>query len=113
MWIQPMKIGLHAAATALGDGKVIGILGKYGSAIVQITGITTGVVTFQGTLDGTNYVNILAKNLTSGATGATAAADGIYIVPIIGINKFKAPITTATDVDITATAMFIPEVITV
>jgi hypothetical protein len=112
-WIQPARKVLHKAATTTATGEVVALLGRYATIVVQITGITTGTVTFQGSVDGTNYVNLLARNITTGAIGATAVADGVYIVPVLGMQSFKAPITVATTIVLTATANILPELYTV
>ena len=109
MWLSPKKVKLHTAATTSGDGEIVDVHGKYGVVVVQITGITTGTVTFKGSIDGSTFVNILGNNMTSGATGATATGDGVYIVPITGLNKFKAEITVHTSIVLHATAMLLPE----
>lgn len=68
------------------------------SAVASSSGTWNGVVTFQGTLDGTNYVNVQARNVKTGALGATATttAAAIYTVPNYGYNKIKAYPSTLT-----------------
>ena len=111
MYIQPKTVKLHTAATATGDGEVVELRARYGSAIIQITGITTGTVVFKGSIDGGNYIELIAFNMTSGSTGTSANANGTYVVPVIGMNYFKAEITVATTITLHATALFVSEVI--
>jgi hypothetical protein len=66
-----------------------------GGAGIQITGVAGGsVVTFEITLDGTNWVSILAINVTSGISATTASANGIYTVDLVGTGSLRARCST-------------------
>jgi hypothetical protein len=89
-----------AAATATG---AVFASGGYGSTMVQIYGITSATVTFKASVDGTNYVSVLATNITTGAIAATATANGIYFVPCAAYTDIECPITTYSSGTITVT----------
>ena len=75
------------------------------AATLQIKGITTATVTFQATIDGTNWVSVLFENLTSGTTGTSATADGLYRATVLGFNQVRANITSNTTGTITITGV--------
>lgn len=107
--LAPVQTTLHSSAAAAGDGSIVNLNGQFATAVVQITG-DMGVITFKGTLDGSTWVNLNCVSLTTGAATATATAVGIYSVAVLGLNKFKAEITThggGTD-RITAVANILP-----
>ena len=93
MWIQPTYRVLHNEATGTGDGQVLDLYGKYNKAVVQITG-TMGIITFKGTVNGVDWVNLPCTSMTTGATTATATAVGVFHVPVMGLKYFKGEITT-------------------
>lgn len=95
LWIHPESITLHDSATANGDGEVAALEGRFCTAVVQISGKTgnKATMTFKGSIDKSNYVDILATNANSGATATSSTANGIFNVPVGGLNYFKAPIT--------------------
>ena len=111
MYIQPKQTIMQESVTGDGDGRVEGLFGRYATAIVQIANQSgTATHTFQGSLDGKTYHNLLATNITSGATGATATANGLYKVPVAGLNYFKIPISSySSGGTITSYAMILPE----
>lgn len=66
-----------------------------GGVGIQITGITSATVTFEATIDGTNFVSVLARNITTGSTAATTTADGIFAVDsVVGLTQFRARVST-------------------
>lgn len=56
-----------------------------GGVGVQVTGTWTGTLQFEVTIDGTNFVGIIATNVTSGAENATTSANGIYKFDVVGV----------------------------
>ena len=95
LWLNPVRKTLQESAATTGDGTVITLGAKYASAVIQVTG-TMGVITFKGTIDGTTWVNLPCVNVTTSVATATAAAVGIYSVSVMGMDKFKAEVTTHT-----------------
>ncbi len=94
---------LHSGAVAAADGSIMDVRG-YTSVNVQITGITTATVTFQGNVDGTNFVNVQAYDTAGRSLGSIAIANGTYICDVTGFKNFKADITSWTSGTVVVTA---------
>lgn len=99
----------QSGATATGNGTAVDCTpvadGPYYSATVQVQGITTATVTWEGTIDGTNWVAVRATNLNSGSDATTATADGIYRLTVLGFNQVRARISAYTSGTITVTGI--------
>ena len=67
-------------------------------------GSWSGTITFQATLDGTNWVSILAVPVTTGTAAATTTAAGIFQIDASGCAAVRAKVTTysAGSMDVTA-----------
>jgi hypothetical protein len=80
------SIGMGAGGTLeLGDGS-----SDYASMIgVQLTGTWTGTVTFQGTIKGDTWVNVLAVPSDSTTAATTATANGVYRVDATGLSGIR------------------------
>jgi len=89
-----------AVATANGTAMNVGGLPAVG---VQIAGITSATITFEGIQDGSNWVAVQAINRTTGAKGTTATADGLYLVPTAGLDQLRVRISTWVSGAITVT----------
>ena len=96
-------ITMQNAAVALGNGTAIDVTkaGKGGYAVLtmQVVIATTAVVTFEGTIDGSNWVSIMATNMTTDARTATvtnAAASGLYQINVLGLASVRARVSTWT-----------------
>lgn len=88
---------MQTAAVALGDGTAIDLTdagGSYATLGIQITGINGDTITFEATIDGTNWVSILATPLLTGTAAVTATANGIYRIDCAGLLKVCARIST-------------------
>lgn len=91
-WV-PMQVG----ATATGNGEVITSGGEQGAFTVldiQVSGISGDTITFEATVDGTNWVAIQATNLNDGSDATTATANGLYRIVIGGLRSVRARIST-------------------
>ena len=64
--------------------------------VYQLSGTWSGVVTFQCTLNGTDWVSVLAYPSTSTTGATTATANGIYRVDFSGYWKTQVKFTTDT-----------------
>jgi hypothetical protein len=95
---------LQNAAVATGNGTAMPVDGLSGVG-VQISGITTATITFEGTIDGTNWVALESTNLNTGVAGTTATTNGLYFVPTTGLIQFRARISSWTSGTITATGV--------
>lgn len=102
-------VTLHTTATATGNG-VLAPCHRWGSAGVYINN-TTGsfTITFEGTVDGTNFVSLRAVNSLNGNVATTASANGHYIVDIGRVSHFRARISTASSCSVTVTAVMFAE----
>lgn len=70
----------------------------------QLAGTWTGTVTFEATIDGTNWISVNADPVPTGAAATTATAGGIYQVPCAGFSQVRARFSTATSGSITCSA---------
>lgn len=101
---------MQNGATATGNGTAIvtvtGSDGAYSLLDMQVTGITTATITFEATVDGTNWVAVGAATGADWTTVATtAAADGIYRIVIGGLCQVRARISAYTTGTITVTGV--------
>ena len=101
--MEPREKVLHSGATATGNGEILELNSEFGGLSVQISGITSATITFEGTVDG-NWVEQRAVNKTTGAVATTATADGIYLFDVVGIRKFRARISAYVSGTIKVTA---------
>lgn len=89
---------MHTAAVAAANGTAISCIdgsnGAMTSLAVQIAGISGDTITFEATVDGSNWVAIQFKNLNSGTEATTATADGIYRATVLGLLQVRARIST-------------------
>lgn len=110
---QYANIIMQNAAVATGNGTaVVCTRAQQGSASIlamQIQGITTATVTFEATIDGSNWVAVLATSLTSGTAATTATADGLYRVTVTGLIQVRARISAWTSGAITVTGILVAQ----
>jgi hypothetical protein len=93
---------LQSAAVATGNGTVMDVTGlSWG--VAQIQGITTATITWEATIDGTNWQGLRASLLSSGTAAATATADGLYQIDLRGLTQIRARISAWTSGTITVT----------
>ena len=82
-YYEGKKVTFHSAAGADANGAVMNVAGKSVVA-VQISGtVTTAVLYFEATVDGTNWVGVQGVNRNSGAVAASTTAAGIWQVPVL------------------------------
>lgn len=101
---------MHSAAVATGNGTAVECVGVGDGArttlTVQIQGITIATVTFEGTVDGTNWVAMGFTTLANNSTVATTAtADGLYRATVLGLLSVRARISAWTSGTITVTGV--------
>lgn len=100
---------MQNAATAGGNGTPMDCTAAARGAMtvltMQVQGITTATITFEATIDGTNWVAILATNLNNDTTATTATADGIYRITVLGLISVRARISAYTSGTITVTGI--------
>lgn len=98
---------LQNAVSATGDGSALEVITHSVVAFV-ITGTFTATVTFQGTVDGTNYVSIEAVNYATGAKSTTATAAGQFYANCAGLQKVRATVTWSAGTSVTVKARGLP-----
>jgi hypothetical protein len=111
---------LHAGATteAVGETFVLApegnttaqenVEGAFKSLVVQITGVTTGVITFQGNVDGTNWASVSLTDMDDNSTESATVtnANGLFILKNCGgLAQFRANVTTHTTGTFVITAL--------
>lgn len=106
---QAYKRVLQSAAVATGNGTAVtctaGGEGSYASLTLQVQGITTATITWEATIDGTNWIAIQAIPLATGTAATTTTADGLFRVNVTGLVSFRARISAYTSGTITVTGV--------
>jgi hypothetical protein len=111
--VQPsafLAVPLQSAAVATGNGQPATMVG-YNTVCCQVLGTFVGTITFEETLDGTNWVS--SAGYPSGGTASassatyttTATAPGIWTFPIPARYQFRARISAYTSGSITVNAL--------
>jgi len=95
---------LQDAAEATADGTALNMKG-YRTLTVQVSGTFTGTVTFEGTIDDTNWFAVGMPAAATGTAASTATAAGAFYLPDeFSLSQFRARVSAYTDGDITVTA---------
>lgn len=106
---QHNKFLMQSAAVATGNGTTAqttsGADGAYTTLTAQVVGITTATITWEGTIDGTNWVAVQVTDLTTGGTSTTTTADAIVRVVVLGLMQVRARISAWTSGTITVTGV--------
>jgi hypothetical protein len=84
---------LQTAAVATGNGTPMDVSGFRWLGI-QVVGITSATITWEATIDGTNWFGILASPPSTGTGALTTTADGVFRVDVAGLAAFRARIST-------------------
>jgi len=93
-------VTLQDAAVATGNGTAMLATG-YASIAYQVSGTFVGTVTFEGTVDNTNWVAIQAVNTATGAVSTTATAGGVYVANVAGLSQARARVTWTSGTSVT------------
>jgi hypothetical protein len=93
---------LQSAAAATGVGTAISMDG-YDRVSLHVTGTFVGTVTFEGTIDDTNWFAVGLKTSADGAAVTTATAAGAFKLPADGpvLSQLRANVTAYTSGAIT------------
>lgn len=106
---QYKTVLMHSAATGTGDGTAMECTEASGGAHKQLTmqvqGISGDTITWEATIDGSNWKGLLVTPLSTGTAALTATADGLYRVDVTGLVQFRARISTYGAGTITVTGM--------
>lgn len=99
---------MQNAAGATGEGTELTVTSVGGTstfATIQVAGTFVATVTFQGTIDGTNWISIQMSALATGSASTTATAPGLFRATVAGLSKIRANITAYTSGTITVTGV--------
>lgn len=80
---------------------------EYNTVQFQISGTWVATITFEATLDGTNFVSIPAVAPATGLSATTTAANGIFQVSASGMLAIRARVSAYTSGSVVVTAMAI------
>lgn len=95
---------LQNAAVAIGDGTLLAVTG-YGTAVFTVIGTFAGKISFEGTVDGTNFCSIHVIQVSTGTISNQAQTPGIYRTSCAGITQIRARISEYTSGSITVTGI--------
>ncbi len=62
----------------------------------QVSGTFVATITWQGTVNGDDWVSLRALNVSTGVIATTATAEGAYLIFVTGVIKVRANITAYT-----------------
>lgn len=94
------KVTMQNAASATATGTWMHVTG-ISSVVAQISGTFVASVTWQGTVDESNWVSIQAENLATGAVSSKATATGLYKLNVAGLRRIRANMTWTSGTSIT------------
>lgn len=99
-------ITLQDAVSASGNGNVLNCEGL-ATIGLQISGTFTATVYFEGTINGTDWVEILGINQNDGsaATSTSNTVSTLWIIPVSSIRNFRARVAWTGGTSITITAV--------
>jgi predicted hotdog family 3-hydroxylacyl-ACP dehydratase len=107
--VQPNTLEVSGTGSALNSTPIAATdVSKYRAAFVEITGSYTGTLSFQGSLDGATWTNILAQVVNSSSsvpTLAIASATGMFWIPL-NFKFFRVLMSAYTSGTATGTALF-------
>lgn len=105
MGATPRLVTLQNAAGATGNGTVINTMSGYAWMTVDVSGTFTATLTFEGTIDGTNWFAVGLQPWAGGALATTATAAGQFKLPTdLLLDKFRARVSAWTSGAVTAKA---------
>lgn len=99
---------MQSAAGATGDGTALecvpGDGAVLGTAVLQLSGTFTATVTFEATVDDSNWIAIQGTNLNAGTAASTATAAGLFRFNLAGLSKLRARVSAYTSGNVTVAA---------
>ena len=94
---QYKTVVMQNAATGTGNGTAMECTEASGGAhkflTMQVQGISGHTITWEATIDGSNWKGLLVTPLSTGTAALTATADGLYRVDVTGLVQFRARIS--------------------
>jgi hypothetical protein len=108
--IQTIQNGLETthqdAVSATGNG-VAATVNGFGSITFQITGTFTATVTFEASVDGSNYETIAVID-SDGNRVTSATSEGLYRADIAGYKSVRTPVTWTSGTSVTVKSLALP-----
>jgi hypothetical protein len=95
---------LHDATKATGTGRPLEVA-AFSCAALVVTGTFVATITWQGTADGSNWVDLLAYNPSTGNWSTTAIAPGTYVIPTVGLQDVRASVAWTSGTSVTIKGM--------
>jgi hypothetical protein len=95
---------LQSAAVALGNGTPADVA-NYDVIGIQVTGISGDTITWEASIDGSNWVGILAAPVTTGTGALTATTNGVFVLNCAGLGFLRARISNYSAGTITVVAL--------
>lgn len=90
------SVNMHSAAAATGNGSILPVDGAAAVGI-QVKGASfVGTITFEATVDGTNWVALPCTNISNGAASSTTTADGVFVASVGGLRSVRARVSAYT-----------------
>jgi len=112
MWFEPKEKTLHSGSGSAINGQIFDVSGKYGALRLQVTGITSATITFEQSNDGgTTWDGIAGINTETGVKATTATANGTFLLPVTGVKKFRARVSTYVTGTIYVYAIAVPAIV--
>lgn len=104
---------LQSAAAATGNGAALDISqpgkGGFSTVVFQLTGTFTATVTFEGTVDGTNWGAIQVVPTATGTAATTATGTGLFRADVRGLAKVRARVSAYTSGNVTVEALAVAD----
>jgi hypothetical protein len=87
---------LQSTAITNGNGTLAAINNtpyQYAELTVQATGLVSGTINWEATIDGTNFVALPATNIASGSAAITTTAAGVFRMDTTGLRSVRARVS--------------------
>jgi len=101
--LQSTEVLMQNAVAATANGTVLNVDG-FGPMAFQVTGTFVGTVTFEASLDGSNYVSIVVYDLPTNTAATTATAPNIFYSNVHALHHVRARVSAYTSGNITVLA---------
>jgi len=104
MSMYTTNITLQSAASATGNGTAFSVedLCTVG---IQVKGSSfVGTITFEATVDDSNWVSLQVANVADGSVGTTTTSDGVFVASVAGLSQVRARVSAYTSGNVTVAA---------
>lgn len=100
---------MQNAAAATGNGVEVVCVGAENGAMsaitMQLSGTFAATVTFEATVNGSNWIAVAVTNLNDGVVATTATAAGLYRLTCLGLAQVRARVSAYTSGNVTVTGI--------